>query len=187
MKSKIYTKTGDEGTTSIIGGKRLKKNDIRIEAYGNIDELNSYVGMLAISAKLSHPNVFPLLRIIQNQLFNIGAYLATDNPSNSPIPAKGIAQRDVETLEAKIDELDGELPPLHNFILPGSSQLSSLAHICRTITRRCERRVIALADTVYIDPIVVKYLNRLSDFFFVFARFNNISNQIPENFWNKEC
>ena len=187
MKSNIYTMGGDKGMTSLVGGKRIKKYGERIEAYGSIDELNAYVGLLAISAEDSYPDVFASLRVVQNKLFNIGCYLATDNPDKNEITANGLWEKDVKMLEDLIDKIDGELPPLDNFILPGSSQFSALCHVCRTVTRRCERRVVELADLVNVDPMVVKYLNRLSDFFFVFARFNNIHNQIPENFWNKEC
>lgn len=187
MKSNIYTMTGDAGTTSLVGGKRVKKTDIRLEAYGTIDELNSFIGYLTISAKMAHPEMYKYLRIIQSKMFSIGAYLATDNPNNEKTLCKGLSQADVEKMESVIDELDGELPPLHSFILPGSSTLSASAHICRTVTRRCERRVLSLSDETYVDPVVLKFLNRLSDFFFVFARFNNIHNQIEEVFWNPDC
>lgn len=187
MKSNIYTKTGDNGTTALVGGKRVKKTDIRLEAYGSIDELNSFIGFLAISAKELHPEMYKYLREVQGKMFYIGAYLATDNPNNVPTPCKGVGENDVEKLEHMIDELDGELPPLTHFIMPGSSTLSAEAHICRTVTRRCERRVLSLSETTYIDPILIKFLNRLSDFFFVFARFNNIHNQIEEVFWDPEA
>lgn len=187
MKSNIYTKTGDAGTTSLVGGKRVKKTDIRLEAYGTIDELNSFIGYLTISAKMSHPEMYKYLRTIQSKMFSIGAYLATDNPDNAETACKGLSQADVEQMEQMIDELDGELPPLTSFILPGSSTLSASAHICRTVTRRCERRILSLAEVSYIDPIVLRFINRLSDFFFVFARFNNIHNQIEEVFWNPNC
>lgn len=183
MKSNIYTMTGDHGTTSLVGGKRVKKTDIRLEAYGTIDELNAFIGHLTISAKEDHPEMYNYLRQIQGKMFYIGAYLATDFPSTEKHPCKGISDEDVAKIEDAIDQLDGELPPLTRFILPGSSILSAKAHICRTVARRAERRILALAETTYIDPVVLKFINRLSDFFFVFARFNNIHNQIPEVFW----
>ena len=127
------------------------------------------------------------LRVIQNKLFCIGAYLATDHPANTSSKAAGLSENDITKLERVIDELDSELPPLRAFVLPGGSRISSFAHVCRTVTRRCERRVVALANGNYIDPNVIAYLNRLSDFFFVLARFNNIHNQIEEIFWDKDC
>lgn len=187
MKSNIYTMTGDAGTTSLVGGKRVKKTDIRLEAYGTVDELNSFIGYLTISAKMSYPEMYKYLRVIQSKMFSIGAYLATDNPGNDKTACKGLSQADVEKVEQVIDQLDGELPPLTSFIMPGSSTLSASAHICRTVTRRCERRVLALADVTYVDPVVLKFLNRLSDLFFVFARFNNIHNQIEEALWDPNC
>lgn len=187
MKSNIYTMTGDAGTTSLVGGKRVKKTDIRLEAYGTVDELNSFIGYLTISAKMSYPEMYKYLRVIQSKMFSIGAYLATDNPDNDKTACKGLSQADVEKMEQVIDQLDGELPPLTSFIMPGSSTLSASAHICRTVTRRCERRVLALADVTCVDPVVLKFLNRLSDLFFVFARFNNIHNQIEEALWDPNC
>lgn len=187
MKSNIYTETGDNGTTSLVGGKRVKKTDIRIEAYGTVDELNAFLGKLAINCKLEYPEMYGFLRKIQNKLFNIGAYLASDNSSSQRTPCPNLTIDDVTEVEHTIDALDGELPPINRFILPGGSQLSASAQVCRVVTRRCERRVLELADEAYVDPVVLKYLNRLSDFFFVFARYNNIHNQIEEIFWNPEA
>ncbi len=187
MKSNIYTETGDNGTTSLVGGKRVKKTDIRIEAYGTVDELNAFLGKLAINCKLEYPEMYGFLRKIQNKLFNIGAYLASDNSSSQRTPCPNLTIDDVNEVEHIIDTLDGELPPIKRFILPGGSQLSASSQVCRVVTRRCERRVFELADESYVDPVVLKYLNRLSDFFFVFARYNNIHNQIEEIFWNPEA
>ena len=184
-KSNVYTATGDNGTTSLVGGKRVKKNDFRLDVYGTVDELNSVIGYLCTISKLSG-NMDTFLKTIQNKLFNIGSYLATDNPDNRITEVKGLSKEDVVKLESMIDTLDSELPPLNSFILPGGSAISGMAHICRTVTRRCERLVVKLSETTYVDPNVIKYLNRLSDFFFVFARFNNINNQIEEIFWDKE-
>lgn len=185
-KSKIYTCTGDSGATSLVGGQRVKKTDIRIEAYGSVDELNANIGVLVAIHNLD--NVYTeLLRVVQNKLFNIGAYLATPNENNEKNEIKGLECADIEQLEQSIDKVDSKLPPLNNFVLPGGTTCAAVAHVCRTVCRRCERRIIALADTVYIDPLVIKYINRLSDFFFVFARFNNVANQFGEIFWNKDC
>lgn len=184
---KIYTKGGDAGTTSLVGGKRIKKYGARIEAYGSIDELNSVVGLLVASMGENFPRWTQLLTVVQNKLFNIGCYLATDNPDNEPKVPTGLTDSDVQQLELAIDEIQEQLPVLNNFVLPGGTIQAAHADVCRTTTRRCERRVIELADETYIDNLVVRYLNRLSDFFFVFARFNNIDRQIPENLWNKDC
>ena len=184
--NKVYTKTGDDGTTSLIGGLRVKKTNSRIEAYGTVDELNSFIGVLDNLHNIPS-EIKEYLKIIQNKLFCIGAYLATDHPANTTSKAAGLSETDIARLEHVIDELDSELPPLRAFVLPGGSRISSFSHVCRSVTRRCERRVVALANDSYIDPNVIAYLNRLSDFFFVLARFNNIHNQIEEIFWDKDC
>ena len=184
---KIYTKGGDTGTTSLVGGKRIKKYGVRIEAYGTVDEVNSTVGMLAVHVGFGHSDWAEALTIVQNKLFNIGCYLATDNPDNAETVPFGLSEEDMERLELAIDEIQAKLPPLNNFVLPGGSIVSSIADLCRTTVRRAERRVVELAEESYVAPLVIKYLNRLSDFFFVFARFNNIDKEIPENLWNKEC
>lgn len=185
-KSNVYTGTGDTGATSLVGGKRVKKNDIRIEAYGSIDELNARIGHLCTSAHI--PNGFTDTFIyIQNKLFNIGAYLATDNPDNAITTAEGLTYDDIHFLETKIDEIDSQLPPLRSFVLPQGTHLAALAHVCRTMCRRCERRIVALAEVAYVDPNVLTFINRLSDFLFVFARYDNVINQVDEIFWNKDC
>lgn len=185
-KSKVYTCTGDQGATSLVGGQRVKKTDIRIEAYGSVDELNSNIGVLIAIPNLQ-PQFVDLLRRVQNKLFNIGSYLATPNPDNALTVCNGLSYEDIERLERSIDEMDEELPPLNNFVLPGGTHRSAVAHVCRTMCRRCERRIVALADTTYVDPNVLKFVNRLSDFLFVFARFNNVANQFDEIFWDKNC
>lgn len=186
MKSKVYTLTGDKGTTSLVGGKRVNKDDIRVEAYGTIDELNANLGLLAHNSKLDIMGMPEMVRLIQNKLFNLGAYLATEN-DNADKPVFGLTEADVKVLEEKIDKMDAELPPMQGFILPGGSRLSALCDVCRTITRRAERRVVTLSQQAPVNPIVLQYLNRLSDFFFVFARFNNIHNQFEEIYWDKEA
>lgn len=185
MSGKIYTLTGDNGTTALVGGKRVDKDDVRVEAYGTVDELNSQIGLLARNPKLTYPGLPELILKIQNKLFNIGSYLATDNQTKKEI--WGLTDDDVKELETKIDEMSETLPPMKAFILPGGSKLSCLADVCRTVTRRTERRVVTLSKTAPVDPLVIRYLNRLSDFFFVFARFNNVSNQVEEILWNKDC
>ena len=184
MKSKIYTLTGDAGTTSLVGGKRVSKDNIRVEAYGTIDELNAYLGLLAHNSKLDQEHMPAVIRRIQNKLFNIGAYLADDRHTAT---LHGLTTADVEMLEQHIDEWDATLPPMQGFILPGGSRLSAMCDVCRTLTRRAERRIVTLAHQAMIDAIVLQYLNRLSDFFFVFARYNNISNQVEEIYWDKNA
>ena len=186
MKSKVYTLTGDKGTTALVGGSRVAKNDIRVEAYGTIDELNANIGLLAHNSKLDIPGMHELIFKVQNKLFNIGAYLATPQTSDTD-PVYGLSQDDIEMIEQKIDELDEQLPPMRGFILPGGTRLSALCDICRTVTRRAERRVVALAAEQPVNPLVLKFLNRLSDFFFIFARFNNITNQVEEILWDKNA
>ena len=178
-KSLIYTSTGDAGTTSLVGGKRVKKNHVRIEAYGTVDELNSYLGLLG---DCDEENI----TFIQNKLFNIGSYLATENTQAETL-AWGLNANDVERLERAIDYLDGRLPKLKGFVLPGGATLSSMAHVARTVCRRCERRIIDLSETETIDPNVLKFINRMSDYLFVLARFINVSQEIVEKYWNKDC
>ena len=182
MKSKVYTLTGDKGTTALVGGKRVAKDDTRVEAYGTIDELNSFIGLLAHNSKLDLPGMHEFIYKTQNKLFNIGAYLATDSDE----PIRGLIEDDVREIEAHIDDMDGQLPPAGAFLLPGGSRLSALCDICRTVTRRAERRVVALAREAAVDPLVLSYLNRLSDFFYIFARFNNVTNQVEERKWDPE-
>lgn len=183
MKSKLYTMTGDDGTTSLVGGSRIGKDDVRVEAYGTIDELNANIGLLAHNTKLEKSD-HKLLYKVQNKLFNIGAYLA--NPSSFATP-DGLTEDDIRLLEERIDALDASLPPMPGFLLPGGSRLSALSDVCRTVTRRAERCVVRLSRSAKVDPLVLRYLNRLSDFFFVFSRYNNVANQVEEVLWNKNA
>ena len=184
MKGKVYTRTGDAGQTSLVSGNRVSKDDVRVEAYGTVDELNSNIGVLLHSTKLDDQNVITLLRKAQNKLFNIGAYLANDATDAT---LYGLTQEDVHELEHMMDVMSQELPPMRGFILPGGSRLSAQADRCRTVTRRAERRVVTLARSAQVQPLVLEYLNRLSDFFFVFARYNNIQNQVEEIYWDKDA
>ncbi len=184
MKGKVYTRTGDAGQTSLVSGNRVSKDDVRVEAYGTVDELNSNIGVLLHSTKLDDQNVITLLRKAQNKLFNIGAYLANDATDAT---LYGLTQEDVDELEHMMDVMSQELPPMRGFILPGGSRLSAQADRCRTVTRRAERRVVTLARSTQVQPLVLEYLNRLSDFFFVFARYNNIQNQVEEIYWDKDA
>ena len=181
--SKIYTRTGDAGQTSLVSGTRVDKDDVRVEAYGTVDELNSNLGVLLHSTKLDDHEVIAVIRKAQNKLFNIGAYLANDKADK----LYGLTAEDISELEHMMDRMNEELPPAAGFVLPGGTRLSSTADRCRTVTRRAERRVVTLAKVATIDPLVLEYLNRLSDFFFVFARYNNIQNQVEEIIWDKNA
>lgn len=172
--------------TSLVGGKRVKKNDCRIESYGTVDELNSTLGLLAAQSDID-AETCALLNFVQNKLFNIGAYLATDNTEGNTSPARGLCPDDVVRIEQEIDRIDASLPPLNNFVLPGGSPSAAIAHVCRTSCRRAERRIIDLAEVSFVDPTVIKFINRLSDFLFVFARLCNINSRVDEIFWNKDC
>lgn len=163
---KIYTKTGDEGMTSLYGGKRVSKDDVRIEAYGTVDELNAHIASLISS--LESATQAEMLVEIQNRLFTIGSILASDPTKDLSTP--DLRESDVVFLENAMDNMEATLDPLRTFVLPGGSESNSKAHICRTISRRAERRVISLSGIADVNPIVIKYLNRLSDFFFMLSR-----------------
>ncbi len=166
MAFKIYTKTGDEGQTALFGGKRLPKSHLRIECYGTVDELNSFLGLVRDSIADEHFRT--LLLEIQNRLFDLGANLATDPSKNLPIPS--LTTDDIQLLENEIDKMEETLPPLKNFILPGGNISVSHCHVARCVCRRAERLVVALNMGEPVAPDVLKYLNRLSDFLFVLAR-----------------
>lgn len=183
-KSILYTGTGDKGKTSLVGGQRVDKTDIRIEAYGTVDELNSYIGLIASYAE-GDEKIYPELIKIQHRLFDIGAELATLTPPEQQ-PANDVSEIHIEELERKIDEIDGILPPLQRFILPGGSIPSSHTQIARTVCRRAERRVLSLAEKSPVSGNIVKYLNRLSDFLFALARYFNFKSGSSEIFWVKE-
>lgn len=188
-KSALYTRTGDDGTTSLVGGQRLPKNSPRLEAYGTVDELNSHIGMLLALAD-PDPETAALLTLIQNKMFNIGGYLATapEDDGRWSARAGGITPADITILEQAIDRLDADVPPLRQFVIPAGTPSACQAHIARTVCRRCERRLIDMVQAgEQVDPIIVQYINRLSDLLFILARFNNISTQTDEIFWDKHC
>ncbi len=164
---KIYTKTGDKGETSLIGGKRVPKYHVRIEAYGTVDELNSYIGLIRDLEVNDH--IKTLLLEIQDRLFTAESLLAEDTgTSKRPLPQ--ICEEDISLLERKIDAMNENLPILHSFVLPGGHPIVSHCHIARCICRRAERITIKLSKNYPVSPLVIKYLNRLSDFLFVLAR-----------------
>jgi cob(I)alamin adenosyltransferase len=162
---KIYTKTGDEGTTSLFGGKRIGKDDLRIDSYGTVDELNSHIGLLM--AYLDEETV--LLGSIQSRLFTVGSNLASDPDRDMITP--DLSEDDILTLENAMDNMDHHLEPLQNFIMPGGSRAIAQAHVCRTVCRRAERIIIALSRISTVEPIIIKYINRLSDYFFILSRY----------------
>ncbi len=166
MGFKIYTKEGDSGQTSLFGGRRLSKHHLRIESYGTIDELNAYLGLLRDNVPDEEVN--EVLKNIQDRLFTIGANLASD--PDKELPAPDLREEDVQLLEKEMDRMDENLPPLKNFILPGGHTTVSFCHIARTVCRRAERLVVALAHEEEVAEIILKYMNRLSDYFFILAR-----------------
>ncbi|WP_367388852.1 cob(I)yrinic acid a,c-diamide adenosyltransferase [Lewinella sp. LCG006] len=164
---KIYTKTGDEGETGLFGGQRVYKSNDRIEAYGTLDELNAFIGLLR--DHLSGEEEKLTLFTIQNRLFSLGAYLATP-PKEGKEVRLDILEEDVELLEKEMDRMDALLEPLRNFILPGGHPQVAYAHLCRTICRRAERQCVRLHLETPINTLAIHYLNRLSDYFFILAR-----------------
>ena len=167
-KFKVYTKTGDAGNTGLIGGTRVPKYHPRLEAYGTVDELNSYIGLIA-SYDIG-VNEKKMLAVIQNKLFLIGSNLATDDTKSDLKHKLLISEEDVLQLEREMDIMDEQLPELTSFILPGGHPVSGFCHVARTVCRRAERRVIQLSEEIDINPLLVKYLNRLSDYMFVLSR-----------------
>lgn len=168
MAFRIYTKTGDQGDTALFGGKRVPKNDLRVDAYGTVDELNSFLGLLRDAVENQH--VRSVLANTQHRLFTLGAHLASDPAKHPPTP--DLLPEDIILLETEMDTMDAQLPELKNFILPGGHSTVSLCHVCRTVCRRAERLSVALAHSGEpVEPIALQYLNRLSDYFFMLARF----------------
>ena len=165
---KIYTKTGDDGTTGLLGGTRLPKSANRIEAYGNVDELNSWIGLLR-DQPVNAPKR-DLLKAVQDRLFTIGSTLARA-PEKSTMKIPDLNQADIDLLEQEMDAMDAELPELRSFILPGGHQAVSYGHIARCVCRRTERQIIRLAQNSYVAPLVIQYVNRLSDYLFVLSRY----------------
>ncbi len=164
---KVYTKTGDKGTTGLLGGKRVSKAHIRIDSYGTVDELNCYLGLLRDQDILI--NRSQELIEIQNNLFVIGSLLASD-PEKSKVKIPDFKQDNVLILEKKIDQMDQELPVMKNFVLPGGHKSVSFCHIARCVCRRAERLVVKLEESEEVDFLVIKYLNRLSDYLFILSR-----------------
>src|ERR1700689_1763659 len=179
--NRVYTRRGDAGQTSLAGGQRLPKNDLRIEAYGNVDELNSFIGLARESAR-ELPELHRILGRVQHELFNLGSNLATLPADIHPKQAR-ITAADSEQLEREIDRMNEGLPPLRSFVLPGGSRLNAELHICRTVCRRAERVCVALAREEKIPAEAVRYLNRLSDALFVWSRWASHVTGAAETLW----
>jgi cob(I)alamin adenosyltransferase len=177
---KIYTKTGDKGLTSLIGGTRVPKHHIRIESYGTVDELNSWVGLIRDQDIAEHDG--EILKQVQDRLFTIGSSLAAD-PEKSKMMIPDLHPEDIELLEIEMDAMNEELPELRHFILPGGSNAISYCHIARCVCRRAERITVHLAEENPVDEKVTIYLNRLSDYLFTLGRRIAHQQQVPENKW----
>lgn len=181
-KFKIYTKTGDDGTSGLIGGTRVEKFDDRLEAYGTIDELNSWIGLI-LTGDIDD-SVRKTLEQVQNKLFEVGSHLATDSSKSLP-KIESCTRKDIEILEKEIDRMQSQLPELKNFILPGGSKSASYAHVARTVCRRSERRINYLNQKNEVQTNVLIFINRLSDYLFVLARYINFKSGINETIWDR--
>lgn len=182
---KVYTRTGDKGSTSLVGGTRVPKDHPRLQAYGTLDELNSWIGLVASEPATLPAEITKSLHNIQNRLFDIGTILATEpesrwQPETLPMQA-------VTTLEQMIDTVDATMPVHNQFVLPGGCTTAARAQVARTVARRCERQLIALSDCLTVAPEILAYINRLSDYLFVVARKANYFNKVDEIFWHKSC
>ncbi|NDW08208.1 cob(I)yrinic acid a,c-diamide adenosyltransferase [Dysgonomonas sp. 520] len=183
-KSHIYTKTGDEGKTSLVGGTRVAKDHVRLDAYGTIDELNSFTGFLI--CRIEDENTHRILSFVQHKLFTVGSYLATETESMPPKEASIIKDEDISLLENEMDRIDSELPQIRQFVLPGGSESASRAHICRSVCRRAERCIYKVKKKYPVDSNVLMFVNRLSDYFFLLARQESVKNG-SEIFWDTSC
>jgi len=177
---KIYTKKGDKGKTSLIGGETVDKHDAAVDSYGTIDELNSFVGLL--NDYVNDKEIKEVLNNIQIKLFSVGSILASGGNKNFSNKVN-IEKKDVEDIESSIDDMNSKLPELKNFIIPGGHKTSSYSHVCRSICRRAERKISELNNHTKINPHILSYTNRLSDFFFVLSRYLKYSENIEDTHW----
>ena len=185
---KLYTKTGDKGETGLFGGKRVKKDNLRVEAYGTIDETNAAIGVArsyihegSSGSREALGYIDSVLEVVQNKLFAIGSQLSGSNDD-----AYSVKDSDVEFLEKCIDHIDESIPPIRNFILPFGTDLCARLHLARTVSRRAERRIVQLSASEGVDPALLVYVNRLSDFLFTLARYANKAQDVPDSLWKKE-
>lgn len=188
MSSHLYTRTGDSGMTSLVGGQRVPKTHPRLEAYGTIDELNAHIGLLIAELRDVPTDSAPdcaCLTDIQNLLFSIGSMLATDTSERDYRPGRYVTEADVAAMEHAIDDAEAGLPGWRGFILPGGTRAAAQAHVCRTVCRRAERCIHALAAEANVDAMLMAYINRLSDYFFALAKKINHSAGHEELIWAK--
>lgn len=179
---RIYTRTGDDGTTALFGGQRVNKDDLRLEAYGTLDELNALLGALGEHEACTGERAW--VRTLQNDLFTLGSHLATADPAMlKHLPS--LPEGRIAEMEAWMDERDAQLPPLQAFILPGGHPAVAAAHVCRTVARRAERRIVALGRNTELPPVIAAYVNRLSDLFFVWGRWIAFESGINDVLWSK--
>ena len=183
-KCNVYTRTGDLGQTSLVGGKRVPKASLRLESYGSVDELNSQLGLLL--TYLNEPVDRECLIKIQSQLFSVGNILATD-PDNIQNCQSQITEEDIADLEHSIDLANDGLPGWRGFTLPGGCRAAAVAHVCRTVCRRAERRMVTLSETAKVGQEMMQYINRLSDYLFVLAKIINFNNGVHEIIWENHC
>lgn len=183
--TKVYTRGGDKGQTSLVGGQRVSKASRRLEAYGTVDELSSHLGLLA--AMLSEGHEQDMVVRIQNCLFNVCTNLATDQEQTPLYPSAYLPEGEIALLEKEVDIIMGELPERQGFILPGGTQAAAQAHVCRTVCRRAERRIVALSEEAVVSPEVQQYVNRLSDYLFVLAKKLNFIAGKSEKIWQNAC
>lgn len=183
-KSKLYTGTGDNGTTSLVGGQRVKKNSLRLEAYGTVDEFSAHLSLLS-----AHPDtpadIKKNIDEVQNKMFNIGADLATLPTTPLPDHPYGLTEEDCAAVEHWTDVLDAAVPAMNSFILPGGTMAAAMAHVARTVCRRTERRILSLAEVEPVHPLILKYFNRLSDWLFILARYYKHIAGTPDQKWEK--
>ncbi|PIP92751.1 MAG: ATP:cob(I)alamin adenosyltransferase [Bdellovibrio sp. CG12_big_fil_rev_8_21_14_0_65_39_13] len=181
---KIYTKTGDQGMTSLIGGTRVSKACDRLEAYGELDELNSWIGFVLAQSRLDKEHMELLLKV-QNELFVMGSFLACEPEKRSQFKLPQLSSDLISEMEKLIDDIDSQVEPLTNFILPGGGNEAASIHLARTVTRRAERKIVALANDEELSGLesIVMFLNRLSDYLFVLGRLSNMKNKIKETIW----
>ncbi len=183
--TKVYTRTGDKGTTSLVGGVRIKKSDVRLEAYGTVDELSAHLGLL-VAMLPEGDNRQNIIRI-QNNLFNVCTHLATDQSQTPLYPSAHLAEGEVAFLEQEVDRMMGLLPERQGFVLPGGTPAAAQAHVARTVCRRAERRIATLAEAATVGDEIQQYVNRLSDYLFVLAKIINFNNGQSEIIWQNAC
>jgi cob(I)alamin adenosyltransferase len=183
--TKVYTRGGDKGKTSLVGGQRVSKACIRLEAYGTIDELSAHLGLLAAELPEGHEQM--MVERIQNCLFNVCTNLATDQSKTPLYPSAHLPEGEIALLEQEVDTIMHELPEAQGFILPGGTREAAQAHVCRTVCRRAERRIVALSEEADVSPEVQQYINRLSDYLFVLAKKLNFIAGKQEKIWQNAC